>query len=80
MRCKICSLKHKNTKRHENWIQFQVCRICAYFLDLFFWNGNHLKEYWVDENLKNNDIGRLVSEDQFFSHFDVLPKQHKGVC
>jgi len=80
MRCRVCDLPHKNTNRHRPWIQNQICRICAYFLDLFSWNGNHLKEYWVDENLKNNDIDMLALEDQFFSHFDVLHKQQKGVC
>ena len=79
MRCKICSLKHKNIKRHESWVQFQVCRICAYFLDLFSWNGNYLKEYWDDENLENNDVDGLVLKDQFFIDSDLLSKQREGV-
>jgi len=48
MRCKICQMPHKNTSRHETWIEHQDCRICSYILGIFSWNGNYLKEYWKD--------------------------------
>jgi len=46
MRCKICDIPHKNTGRHELWIEQRICRICAQILDLFSWNGNYLQECW----------------------------------
>ena len=48
MRCRICSVPHKNTKRHYLWTEKQVCRICAGLLDVFSLNHNILKEYWND--------------------------------
>jgi len=46
MRCKICGLPHKNISRHELWIERQVCRICAYLIEIFSWNNNYLQQYW----------------------------------
>lgn len=46
MRCKICDISHKNTSKHDLWLENQVCRICGHIMDLFTWNGNNLKEYW----------------------------------
>ncbi len=45
MRCKICQLPHKNTSRHELWVEFQVCRECSFILEVFSWNGANLSEY-----------------------------------
>jgi len=46
MRCKICESVHKNTNRHELWIERQVCRACAGLFELFSWNDNRLIDYW----------------------------------
>jgi hypothetical protein len=46
MRCTFCSLVHKNTTRHQSWIDYQTCRVCYFILDGFSWNSNYLKEYW----------------------------------
>jgi len=46
MRCRICDLVHKNTKRHKSWISYQVCRTCLFLLEIFSWNNNFLKEHW----------------------------------
>jgi len=46
MRCKLCDLSHRNTSRHQSWIEHQVCRACYSVLDIFSWNCNYLKEYW----------------------------------
>lgn len=46
MRCRLCDLPHKNTSRHRLWLEFRVCRICAYFLEVFGWNTNYLEQYW----------------------------------
>ncbi len=46
MRCKLCNIAHKNTARHTSWIQFQVCRRCYFFMDIFSWNTNYMQEYW----------------------------------
>jgi len=32
-----------------NEISNQVCRLCAYLLEVFSWNLNYLKEYWDEE-------------------------------
>lgn len=50
MRCKICYNPHKNTASHNQWIEFQVCRMCSDILEHFSWNGNRLKEYWEVKN------------------------------
>ena len=47
MRCRICELPHKNCNKYVLWIEFQICRICAYFLEIFSWNNNYLDEYWM---------------------------------
>ena len=49
MRCKVCEIPHKNTSRHELWIERQMCRLCGNLLELFSWNGNYLQEYWKNE-------------------------------
>ena len=46
MRCKLCNLPHKNTSRHQSWIEYHVCRACYSILDVFSWNSDCLKEYW----------------------------------
>ncbi len=49
MRCRVCGIPHKNTSRHELWIERQMCRLCGNLLELFSWNGNYLQEYWKNE-------------------------------
>ena len=46
MRCSVCELPHKNTNRHSLWMTERICRVCAFLLEYFGMNGNHLKEYW----------------------------------
>ena len=46
MRCRICEIVHKNTKRHELWFEKQVCRTCGSLFELFCWNDNRLLNYW----------------------------------
>jgi len=46
MKCRICSIPHKNTNRHELWRESQVCRICSGLLEFFSWNNNFLHAYW----------------------------------
>lgn len=46
MRCKICQISHKNTKRNQLWIEQQICRVCGSICDYFSLNENHLHEYW----------------------------------
>jgi len=46
MRCRICDTVHKNTTRHGLWIEKQVCRMCANFLEFFSWNDSRLLDYW----------------------------------
>jgi len=48
MRCRLCSTVHHNVKRHQLWIEEQVCRVCANLLDFFSFNDNRLREYWFD--------------------------------
>ena len=48
MRCKICEIPHKNTKRHGTWEDHQVCRLCTSVCEYFAWNSNYLNEYWRD--------------------------------
>ena len=50
MRCKICSIPHKNTSRFQLWEDVQVCRLCSSICDYFSWNGNYLHEYWRNGN------------------------------
>lgn len=50
MRCKICQVPHKNTKRFQLWEDTQVCRFCSSICDYFSWNGNYLHEYWEKRN------------------------------
>jgi len=49
MRCKICDIPHKNTSRHQLWLEKHVCRICGSMLEFFSWNGNYLDGYWRDD-------------------------------
>ncbi len=51
MRCKICEIPHKNTSRHENWVEYGVCRGCSFVLEMFSWNGYNLGEYWENGNV-----------------------------
>jgi len=46
MRCKICDLTHKNSKRYESLYEMQLCRECSQTIEIFSWNGNYLQEYW----------------------------------
>jgi hypothetical protein len=46
MRCKICEITHKNTRKYDLWIENQVCRVCGQLMDFFSLNGNNLGEYW----------------------------------
>jgi len=46
MRCKLCDLSHKNTARHQSWMEYQTCRACYSIMDIFSWNSNYLKDYW----------------------------------
>ncbi len=46
MRCKICNIPHKNTGRHQLWLEQQICRLCGNLCEYFSWNGNYLQEYW----------------------------------
>jgi len=50
MRCKLCDYVHKNTGRHEIWVEKQVCRVCSYILEIFALNNNRLQEYWEKSN------------------------------
>jgi len=49
MRCRICSKPQKNTRRHESWVEKQLCRICSQTVELFSWNGSYISEYWSNE-------------------------------
>jgi len=46
MRCRICDLPHKNTGNHQNWKEYQVCRNCFFFFEIFGMNSNYLGGYW----------------------------------
>jgi len=46
MRCKICEIPHKNTRKYDLWIENQVCRVCGHLMDFFSLNGNNLGHYW----------------------------------
>jgi len=48
MRCRICSLPHRNIRRHELWIEEKLCRMCQRILEYFSWNNNFLHEYWEE--------------------------------
>ena len=50
MRCKICQIPHKNTRKYQLWVEQQVCRFCGDLCEFFSWNGNYLHEYWDKRN------------------------------
>jgi len=49
MMCRICSIPHKNTNRHELWRESKMCRICNGLLEFFSWNHNFLQQYWKNK-------------------------------
>jgi len=54
MRCRICTNVHKNTKRHEQWAENRICRVCGGLLEFFSLNHNILQEYWkISGGVKN---------------------------
>ena len=46
MRCRICDGVHRTTQRHKLWREEQLCRACAFLLEIFSLNNNRLREYY----------------------------------